>query len=145
MRLRDSSFVSSAEPSLRLDSDNGATNWDYAEPTARGIILDIDTDTMTATLVQQYTPISSVADKSVSQGSVQVLDNGNVVVGYGSNPWIGEYTYVPSAAFRFFQLEGLSKKARFFVDLMERSSFSPLLEKMVRKETAPYKCARVFV
>lgn len=24
-----------------------------------------------------------------------MLDDGNVVVGYGSNPWIGEYTYGP--------------------------------------------------
>lgn len=24
-----------------------------------------------------------------------MLDDGNVVVGYGSNPWIGEYTYAP--------------------------------------------------
>lgn len=24
-----------------------------------------------------------------------MLDDGNVVVGYGSNPWIGEYTYDP--------------------------------------------------
>lgn len=53
-------------------SDNGATNWNVAEASARGITLEIDQDAMTATFVNEYLPIDTVENYSVSQGSVQV-------------------------------------------------------------------------
>jgi len=70
--------------------DNGASNWETDEPTARGLVLALDQTAMTATLVSEYLPVRQ--NFSQSQGSVQLLDNGNVVVGYGSNPWITEHT-----------------------------------------------------
>ena len=56
---------------------------------SRGIVLDLDTETMTATLVREY--IHETGILSVSQGNMQVLDNGNVFVGWGSAPVFTEY------------------------------------------------------
>jgi Arylsulfotransferase (ASST) len=56
---------------------------------SRGLWIDVDQQNMTAKVRGQYwnpTPISSQ-----SQGSVQLLDNGNVFVGYGFNAAWTEY------------------------------------------------------
>lgn len=58
--------------------------------TSRGLWIEIDQEKMTAKVRGQYwnpTPISSQ-----SQGSVQVLDNGNVLVDYGYNAAWTEFT-----------------------------------------------------
>jgi hypothetical protein len=61
---------------------------DMGEP-SRGIVLELDEDAMTATLVREYThPDSPFAPY---QGNVQVLPNGNVFVGWGSAPYLSEY------------------------------------------------------
>ena len=61
--------------------DNGATP--AVEQLSRGLILDVDEQAMTATLVRQYTHPRILAG---SQGSVQLLANGNVFVGWGEAP-----------------------------------------------------------
>jgi hypothetical protein len=63
--------------------DNSSRGKGATERTSRGLFIDIDENSMTAQVRQEYwnpIPISSQ-----SQGSVQVLDNGNVLVGYGYN------------------------------------------------------------
>jgi hypothetical protein len=66
--------------------DNGATP--AVEKLSRGLILDIDEQAMTATLLRQYTHPGILAG---SQGSVQVLPNGNVFVGWGEAPHVSEF------------------------------------------------------
>jgi Arylsulfotransferase (ASST) len=66
--------------------DNGATP--AVEKLSRGLILDVDERAMTATLLRQYRrpPILSG-----SQGSVQLLGNGNVFIGWGESPHVSEF------------------------------------------------------
>lgn len=58
------------------------------EPASRGLILKLDTTAHTATMVQEYTHSGLVTG---SQGNAQVLPNGNVVVGWGQQPFYSEY------------------------------------------------------
>jgi hypothetical protein len=57
---------------------------------SRGLVLELDEDAMTTRLVRQYTP----PDMRVSetQGNVQVLPNGNVFIGWGSEPVFSEFS-----------------------------------------------------
>ncbi|HEY3758736.1 MAG TPA: arylsulfotransferase family protein [Solirubrobacteraceae bacterium] len=66
--------------------DNGATP--AVEPRSRGLILDVDERAMSATLLRQYTHPRILAG---SQGSVQLLPNGNVFVGWGEVPRVSEF------------------------------------------------------
>jgi hypothetical protein len=67
--------------------DNGADP--AVEPLSRALILDADERAMTASLVDQYTHAGVL---SGSQGSVQLLGNGNVFVGWGETPRVSEFT-----------------------------------------------------
>jgi Arylsulfotransferase (ASST) len=66
--------------------DNGATP--AVEALSRGLILDVDEQGMSATLLRQYTHPKILAG---SQGSVQPLPNGNVFVGWGEAPHVSEF------------------------------------------------------
>jgi hypothetical protein len=66
--------------------DNGATP--AVEPLSRGLILDVDEQAMSAALVRQYTHRKILAG---SQGNVQMLENGNVFVGWGEAPRVSEF------------------------------------------------------
>jgi len=67
--------------------DNGAAPPVHEQ--SRGIFVDLDTDAMTATLTKAYThPEPVLAD---SQGNVQILTNGNVMVGWGGAPLASEF------------------------------------------------------
>jgi Arylsulfotransferase (ASST) len=66
--------------------DNGATP--AVESLSRGLILDVDENAMTASLLHQYTHPGVLAG---SQGSVQLLDGGNVFVGWGEVPRVSEF------------------------------------------------------
>jgi hypothetical protein len=66
--------------------DNGATP--AVERLSRGLILGIDERAMTASLLDQYTHAGILAG---SQGSVQLLGNGNVFVGWGEVPRVSEF------------------------------------------------------
>jgi Arylsulfotransferase (ASST) len=57
---------------------------------SRGIVVDLDMDTIKATLVREYTHPEELL--CTSQGNVQVLPNGNVFVGWGSEPFFSEYS-----------------------------------------------------
>ena len=65
--------------------DNGSTIFDNGVPQAveesRVIVLELDEEEMTATLVREYThPDKQYADAA---GNMQVLPNGNVFIGWG--------------------------------------------------------------
>jgi hypothetical protein len=68
--------------------DNGASP--AVEKLSRGLILDLDERAMTATLLRQYTHPQIL---SASQGSVQLLANGNVFVGWGEVPHVSEFDH----------------------------------------------------
>ena len=68
--------------------DNGATP--AVEKLSRGLILELDEQAMSATLVRQYTHPKIL---SGSQGSTQLLGNGNVFVGWGEVPHVSEFDY----------------------------------------------------
>ncbi|KAI5480533.1 arylsulfotransferase [Pseudohyphozyma bogoriensis] len=69
--------------------DNAAGGGAPAEATARGLVLSVDTDDMTVTLMKEFIP--SFNSTAASQGSVQPLDNGNFLVGWGAEAYYSEY------------------------------------------------------
>ena len=70
--------------SLSLFDDNAAPG------TSRAIVLQVDETARTASLVRAYA--HSPALLATSEGSVQILPNGNVFVGWGSVPEFSEFT-----------------------------------------------------
>jgi hypothetical protein len=66
--------------------DNGSTP--AVEPRSRGLILDVDEQEMTTSLLHPYTHAKIL---SGSQGSVQLLPGGNVFIGWGEVPRISEF------------------------------------------------------
>ncbi|BGP37344.1 hypothetical protein JCM10450v2_001251 [Rhodotorula kratochvilovae] len=69
---------------------NAANQYRVTAHEARGLILELDTDKMEVQLVREYLP--SFHLPCSSEGSMQILENGNVVVGWGIRPWFSEYT-----------------------------------------------------
>ncbi|KAG0650207.1 hypothetical protein D0Z07_3315 [Hyphodiscus hymeniophilus] len=69
--------------------DNGAEDWHYVEPYTRGIRIKIDQEAMTAELVTEYANPHHIY--GMSQGSLQTLPNGNVLMGYGNTGAMTEY------------------------------------------------------
>ncbi len=69
--------------------DDGA-GYKKTESQSRGMRISLNTRTRQATLVRQYAHVPPVL--SPAEGSVQPLYNGNVFVGFGSNPYFAEYT-----------------------------------------------------
>ncbi len=67
--------------------DNGSSPAE--EPQSRGLLLQLDTDKMHATLVRAYTnPARLLAD---NQGSMQLLPGNRAFVGWGSEPYFSEF------------------------------------------------------
>ncbi|KAK1226916.1 hypothetical protein PQX77_010086 [Marasmius sp. AFHP31] len=87
----DPRWITLTETSGTLSLFNNAGMYGVAdEVSSRGMILKLDFVAMTATLEREYRPYLPVI--SESQGSMQVYDNGNVLVGWGSMPFFSEYT-----------------------------------------------------
>jgi hypothetical protein len=59
------------------------------EKQSRAILLDLDTDTMRATLSRSYTHPAKLL--AANQGSMQLLDDGRVLVGWGNLPYFTEF------------------------------------------------------
>jgi hypothetical protein len=57
---------------------------------SRGLVLQLDYKNYTASLVHQYTHSPSL--DAAFTGSTQLLPNGNVLVGWGSEPYFSEYS-----------------------------------------------------
>jgi len=69
--------------------DNGAKTGEYTADYSRGLHIDLDQEAMTAKMRYQYINPNRVT--SSSQGSVQILPNGHVQVGYGFNGLFTEF------------------------------------------------------
>nr|MBA2714405.1 arylsulfotransferase family protein [Rubrobacteraceae bacterium] len=67
--------------------DNGAPPEVHDQ--SRGIVISLDMEAMKATLVREYTHPEKPL--STSQGNMQMLSNGNVFVGWGTEPFTSEY------------------------------------------------------
>ncbi len=61
------------------------------EPQSRAIFVHLDESTMTATLQHAYTHPAPVL--AGNQGSVQLLDNGQVFVGWGNQPYFSQFLH----------------------------------------------------
>jgi hypothetical protein len=66
--------------------DNGGVEKDVQ---SRGIVVEVDEGDMSATLVDEYTHPNKIL--AATQGNLQVLPNGNVFVGWGSEPYYSEF------------------------------------------------------
>jgi hypothetical protein len=68
--------------------DNGASPQVHDQ--SRGIVVELDEEAMKATLVREYThPEKPLA---TSQGNMQVLPNGDVFMGWGTEPFSSEFS-----------------------------------------------------
>jgi hypothetical protein len=75
-------------PTLSVfDDGGGPTN---VETRSRGLVLALDLQAKQVRLVRQYFPDPSFL--TTSQGSIQLLPNGNVFLGWGHEPYYSEYT-----------------------------------------------------
>jgi hypothetical protein len=75
--------------------DNGGVP--KVHPQSRGVILSVNPTAKTDTLVGEYehpTPLSAG-----SQGSLQALENGNMFIGWGAEPYFSEYTAAGALVF----------------------------------------------
>ncbi len=75
---------------LTLFDDGAGGPSPMNEKHSRGLKLKLHYDTMTCELVQAYEPRPKVL--AAATGSVQVLPNGNVFVGWGTTPYFSEFT-----------------------------------------------------
>ena len=72
---------------------------------SRGKIIEVDTETWEAKIVQAFHPPDNLLSKS--QGSTQVLPNGNVLVNWGSEGAITEFQSDGTPIFHFYMDSGL--------------------------------------
>jgi hypothetical protein len=68
--------------------DNGAHPTVHEQ--SRAILLQLDEEEMSATLRREYTSPEKIL--ATSQGNAQLLSNGNVLVGWGSAPFVSEFS-----------------------------------------------------
>lgn len=73
---------------ISLFDNNGVPGQEGGDP-ARGMLLAIDTDDMSVRLAEEY--MGSSGTYSASQGSVKIQEDGNAVVGFGSQPYYSEF------------------------------------------------------
>jgi hypothetical protein len=70
--------------------DNGSSGvGGPTEPRSRGLMLSVDETRRTVTLVREY--VRGENTLASSQGNVQVLPDGDVFVGWGSEPYLSEF------------------------------------------------------
>lgn len=74
--------------------DNASNNYNHTHDVSTGKIITLDYSTLTAKLSAPITeyPRHQKKIRSASQGNMQVLNNGNIVHGYGSWPFLSEHT-----------------------------------------------------
>ncbi|WVQ98406.1 hypothetical protein IAU59_005529 [Kwoniella sp. CBS 9459] len=88
--------------------DNAATSWESDEAYARGLLLNVDTTAKNVTLSQAFVPWNQTVSKS--QGSIQLMSNGNWLLGWGQTPFFSEYdssgTLLSSAQFGVGNVQG---------------------------------------
>ncbi|KAL4909332.1 hypothetical protein BDW74DRAFT_146397 [Aspergillus multicolor] len=70
-------------------TEDGRGHEVHTHPFSQGKIIEVDTATWKATIVQAFQPPDGLLSKS--QGSTQLLPNGNVIVNWGSEGALTEY------------------------------------------------------
>jgi hypothetical protein len=91
--------------------DNGAHPQVHEE--SRGIVVGLDEQRMSAKLVREYTFPEKLI--STSQGNMQILPNSNVLIGWGSQPFITEVSHEGELLFEArFPPDGESYRAFCF-------------------------------
>jgi hypothetical protein len=70
--------------------DNGSDGPIDTETRSRAVVLDVNESARTVTLGQAYHHSSPLL--AVAMGSVQTLPSGNVLVGWGTEPYVSEFT-----------------------------------------------------
>lgn len=75
---------------LSLFDNHSGDFEDDATVDSRGLLLRLDEEAMTATLVREY--IHPTGILSVSRANMQMLPNGNVFIGWGAAPVFSEFT-----------------------------------------------------
>jgi hypothetical protein len=69
--------------------DNGAHP--KVHDRSRGLVVELDEEKMSVKLVREYT--SPKKRLSTSQGNMQLLPNSNVLIGWGSGPFVSEFSH----------------------------------------------------
>ncbi|KAI4525730.1 hypothetical protein K525DRAFT_190844 [Schizophyllum commune Loenen D] len=69
--------------------DNAGREEEEDAPYSRGLLLEVDFDAKTVELVKEFIPWNKTV--SHSQGNAQFLPNGNVVIGWGQQPFFQEF------------------------------------------------------
>ena len=73
--------------------DNGFDEWHQSALSSSGLLLHLDMKAMHASLIHRYlTPQRILTTK---EGSVQILNNGNVFVYWGGTPFLSEHEHTP--------------------------------------------------
>ncbi|KAI9734893.1 MAG: hypothetical protein M1834_001973 [Cirrosporium novae-zelandiae] len=90
----DTRFLSENETTTIISLfDNASDDYNTVTDYSAGKIIAINNSTMTATLLQEYSVSNGTQLLlSGSQGNVQMLDSGNVFIGWGSNAVVSEHT-----------------------------------------------------
>ena len=108
-------WLPSSDPNIELVSlyDNSAHGTEHGEgrqvhtaPFSSGKILKLDTVKWTAELVQGYYPPEGYKLLSKSQGSTQVLPNGNALINWGSDGAVTEYSVEGKPIFHAYMDSG---------------------------------------
>ena len=83
-------FALQHDPRRHADGTISVFDDGMAPGTSRGIVLDVDEQAMTASLVRAYPhPHAKLA---MSQGNMQILPNGNAFIGWGSTGYASEFS-----------------------------------------------------
>jgi hypothetical protein len=75
--------------------DNGGVP--KVHPQSRGLIVSVNPQTRTDTVVEEYEHSKPLS--AGSQGNIQLLENGNMLIGWGAEPYFSEYTASGSQVF----------------------------------------------
>ncbi|KAF5384597.1 hypothetical protein D9757_007454 [Collybiopsis confluens] len=69
--------------------NNGATPLDQDFPSSQGLLLNYDENSMSVSLISARSPFNQTL--TVAEGSVQILDSGDSIVGWGSAPYFSKH------------------------------------------------------
>ncbi|KAJ9417206.1 ASST-domain-containing protein [Fusarium oxysporum] len=87
----DAKFVQGNESQISFFDNQATTSGSCSgENCSRGVVVELDYEEMTVRLLHEFYHPQEIS--SGSGGSVQGLDNGNFLIGWGANPAITEHT-----------------------------------------------------
>ncbi|KAL2820929.1 ASST-domain-containing protein [Aspergillus cavernicola] len=93
--------------------DNGSNRYRNTSLSSTGMIVYIDHDTNSSTMIKEY-HAPGAGLQSWSQGNMQILPNKNVVIGWGNNPSISEHLEDGTPVFFATVADSISMNYRAF-------------------------------